>query len=167
MSVERNAANRDARWAALVIVLTTLGVLCGLLAFSAIGQQSEPSATPVVAPMNDSAELPIIRWLDRTLLPLLHYLGQHPVILALMGVALLYLLYVVMAMSVLIALQTYYDNDRKKCRFWVLVLWNFFEATAGTPGVFLRRTARHYWPVSFKPWEPDTAEGKTPPGSPG
>jgi hypothetical protein len=28
----------------------------------------------------------------------------------------------------------------------------------------LGRTARHYWPVSFKPWESDTADEKAPPG---
>lgn len=159
-------ANSNARRAALGLVLCLLSVLALFAALKAFGQVPEPSPTPVVTPMNDPTALPAIRWLDRTLLPFLHYLGEHPVLMAIAGAMVLYVFYMVIANAVVWAFRVRYDNDRKKCSFKALVIWNLLEATGGSPWILLGRTARHYWPIAFKPWE-DMAEGKTPPGSPG
>lgn len=159
MSVERNAANRAARWASLALVALCLVILAVFAGWAAFGQQPEPTPTPTMLTELSTPNPGWIKWLDRELVPAVHFLGKNPVILALGLVVVAYFLYLCFAVPVVWTIKSKYNGDRTKCSFRVLLVWNILEFTALSPWIMLGRTARHYWPVSFKPWEPTTDEG--------
>lgn len=154
-----------------------LGLLLGLLAIlglllaghAVLGQVPPPlaPATPSswqVVPPNGVAvvrDRPAwINWLDRQLVPAVRFAGENPVILAMAIVLLTYLVaYIPIAVCLVWTLKARYGNDRKACSFRVLFIWNLLEFTALSPWVMIGRTAKHYWPGQFKPWE-DTGAGK-------
>jgi hypothetical protein len=117
-----------------------------------------PTPTPVLAPMNDPSQPSSVRWLDRTLMPLVNYLGEHPILLVIGGALALLAIWFGVANCIVWALRVKYDNDRKKAPTKILILWNILETFGGAPWIMLGRTARHYWPLPFRPWE-DTGEG--------
>lgn len=159
---ERNAANRDARWASLALVALCLLILAGFAAYSAFSQQPEPAPTQTALSEASQPDPGWIKWLDRTLVPGINWFGKNPVAFALLLLVAAYFLYLCLAVPVVWAIKSRYNGDRTKCSFRVLLLWNILEFTALSPWIMLGRTARHYWPVSFKPWEPDTADGRLP-----
>jgi len=162
MSAERNAANRDARWASLALVALCLLILAGFAAYSAFGQQPEPSPTPTMLHEISQPDPGWVMWLDRQLVPGIRFFGRNPVLFAIALLIVAYFLYLCFAVPVVWTIKVRYNGDRTKCSFRVLLLWNILEFTALSPWIMLGRTARHYWPVSFKPWEPDTADGRLP-----
>lgn len=161
MTAERKAANRDARWAALVIVLALLGGLALLAALDALSQVPDPTPTPTILHEISQPDPGWVMWLDRQLVPGIRFFGRNPVLFAIALLIVAYFLYLCLAVPVVWAIKSRYNGDRTKCSFRVLLLWNILEFTALSPWIMLGRTARHYWPVSFKPWESDTADGKT------
>ena len=135
----------------LLGLLAILGLL--LAAHAVLGQV--PTGVAVVT------DRPAwINWLDRQLVPAVRFAGENPVILAMAIALLTYLVvYIPIAVCLVWTLKARYGNDRKACSFRVLFVWNLLEFTALSPWVMIGRTAKHYWPGQFKPWE-DTGAGK-------
>jgi hypothetical protein len=169
MGTEWNAANRDARWASLglvalclLILAGRLLILAGLAAFGAFGQEPVPSPTPTMLSEISQPPPAWIKWLDRTLVPGINWFGKNPVAFALLLLIAAYFLYLCIAVPIVWTIKSKYNGDRAACSFRVLLVWNLLEFTALSPWIMLGRTTRHYWPVKFKPWEPDTVDGRIP-----
>ena len=103
-------------------------------------------------------------WLDHNLIPFIQLLGKNPVIAGLVVALLAYaLLYLPVALAVVWAFKVKFDNDRTKVSFRMLVVWNLLEFSALTPWVFSRKLAKHYWPLSYNPFDDKSGTGKIEP----